>query len=111
MCVQGAGRGAGPTRPAGPEGLGRKAAAAAAGERGKAGGEARGLPARGYHFWGKFLPRGEEPACRRPSSGRLFPGKQLASLGFISCSVGAGSTPTALCSRFAFQIMLRLAFW
>lgn len=110
MCVQSAGRRAGPTRPAGPEGLGRKAAAAA-GERGRAEGEARGLRARGYHFWGKFPPRGEGPACRRPSRGRLFPGKQFASLGFISCSVGAGSTPTALCSRFAFQIMLRLAFW
>lgn len=40
-----------------------------------------------------------------------FPGRRLASLGVYFVLCGLRSPPTALCSRFAFQIMLRLAIW
>lgn len=105
VCAEGARHGAGPTRPAGPEGPGRRAAAAA-GERAgpPGGGRGAGPPGRGHRFWGKY-PTGERGATRpRPSSGPSSSrGSRSLPWGFISCLVGAGSPPTALCSRFAFS--------
>lgn len=94
---EGARHGAGPIRPVGPEGLRRRPGAGSPGRR-----RGEGPPGRGHRFWGKLPPRGKALHAGVPSPS--LPG------GFTPCSVGARSPPSALCSRFAFQIMLCLAF-
>lgn len=121
VFAKGSRRGAGPAWPSaadlrpglqGPRGPGRRAAAAAEAGGQPAQGRARGLRAEGTASGGSPQPRQRWPLARR-SSRRRSPSRRncLLPWAFISCFVGAGSSPTALFSSFAFQILLCLAFW
>lgn len=113
VCAEGARHGAGPTRPAGPEGPGRRAAAAA-GERAgpPGGGRGAGPPGRGHRFWGKY-PTGERgPLARVLPADRLLPGEVARFPGGLFRAWWAPALPPPPCVLASlFQIMLRLAFW
>lgn len=102
-----------PTRPAGPEGPGRRAAAAGGGQTGpgrREGDEARGLGVEGTASWESSHPGARGRHARVPPAGRPLPGEAARSSGgFLRAPRAPALPPTAQRSRFAFQLVLRPA--